>query len=78
MFIDHIHNYMYPQVILLDGSNDEEVFFMRGVRHHVQISKTTLIELPKRATKSLDWITKVDSNALQSKMSVPQRDWKIR
>ncbi|KAI3318321.1 hypothetical protein HD806DRAFT_318366 [Xylariaceae sp. AK1471] len=61
----HINNYMHPQAIFFDGSNDEELFFTQGVRQHVQVSKTTLVELPKRAAKALNWITKVDSAALR-------------
>jgi len=58
---------MHPQAIFIDGSNDEEAFLTRGVIRHVKLSKTTLIKLPGRAGKTLDWITKVDSAALRCK-----------
>ncbi|KAI0910085.1 hypothetical protein F4823DRAFT_388239 [Ustulina deusta] len=61
----HLNAYMHPQAIILDGSNDEESFFTRGLKQHVKVSKTTLIELPRFASKSLGWITRLDSAALR-------------
>ncbi|KAI1423297.1 hypothetical protein F5Y12DRAFT_786133 [Xylaria sp. FL1777] len=61
----HINAYMHPQAIVLDGSNDEEPIFTRGLKQHVKVTKTTLIELPRLASKSLDWITRLDSAALR-------------
>ncbi|KAI1168314.1 hypothetical protein F5B18DRAFT_658626 [Nemania serpens] len=61
----HINAYMHPQAIIIDGSTDEEAIFVRGVRQHVNVSKTTVIELPRLASKSLGWITKLDSTALR-------------
>ncbi|OTB08170.1 hypothetical protein M426DRAFT_317274 [Hypoxylon sp. CI-4A] len=61
----HIFNYMHPQAILVDGSNDEETFFLRGARQHVNVKKNTLIELPHMAAKRLQWMTKLDSQALR-------------
>ncbi|KAJ2973102.1 hypothetical protein NUW58_g9025 [Xylaria curta] len=63
--LHHIHTYMHPQAIILDGSNDQEVFFTRGLKQHVKVSKTTVVELPRLASKSLNWITKLDSGALR-------------
>ncbi|KAI8953679.1 hypothetical protein F4801DRAFT_105149 [Xylaria longipes] len=61
----HINTYMHPQAIILDGSNDEDAYFTRGLKQHVKIFKTTMIELPRWASKSLSWITKLDSAALR-------------
>ncbi|KAI1810115.1 hypothetical protein GGS20DRAFT_226675 [Poronia punctata] len=61
----HINQYIHPQAILVDGSNDEEAFLTRGVTRHVKLSKTSLIELPGKASKDIDWIAKVDSQALR-------------
>ncbi|KAI1127360.1 hypothetical protein F5Y10DRAFT_278161 [Nemania abortiva] len=61
----HINNYMHPQAIIMDGSDDEEAVFTRGLKQHVKASKTTMIELPRLASKSLTWITKLDSAALR-------------
>lgn len=64
---DHIFNYMHPQAILVDGSSDEETFFSRGAQQHANAKKNTLIELPRKSTKRLEWLTKLDSQALRSK-----------
>ncbi|GAP86364.2 putative N-acetylmannosamine-6-phosphate 2-epimerase [Rosellinia necatrix] len=63
--LHHIHAYMHPQVIILDGFNEDESFFTRGLRKHLKVSKTPLIELPRFGSKSLNWITKLDSAALR-------------
>ncbi|KAI2606892.1 uncharacterized protein GGS25DRAFT_522410 [Hypoxylon fragiforme] len=60
----HIFNYMHPQAILIDGSIDEETFFIRGAQQHANVKKTTLIELPRKAAKRLAWLAKLDSQAL--------------
>ncbi|KAI1735749.1 hypothetical protein F4680DRAFT_296971 [Xylaria scruposa] len=61
----HINTYMHPQAIITDSLNEEEPYFTRGLKQHVKTSKTTLMELPRRASKSLGWITKLDSAALR-------------
>ncbi|KAI1503865.1 hypothetical protein F5X99DRAFT_373675 [Biscogniauxia marginata] len=61
----HINTYMHPQAIIVDGSDDEDLFFSRASRHHARASQSTLIELPQRSTKSLTWMTKLDSAALR-------------
>ncbi|KAI1749901.1 hypothetical protein F4782DRAFT_285689 [Xylaria castorea] len=61
----HINTYMHPQVIITDSLNDDEAYFTRGLKQHLKTSKTTLIELPRWASKSMSWITKLDSAALR-------------
>lgn len=58
---------MHPQAIIVDGTNNEEAYFTRGLKQHLKVSKTSLIELPRFSPKSLDWITKLDNAALRSK-----------
>lgn len=62
---------MHPQAIFIDGSIDEAPFFLRGAQQHAHAKKNTLIELPQKAAKRLDWLTKLDSQALRSKMAYP-------
>ncbi|KAI0387854.1 hypothetical protein F5Y04DRAFT_286815 [Hypomontagnella monticulosa] len=61
----HIFNYMHPQAIFIDGSSDEEPFFLRGAQQHENVKKNTLIELPRKSAKKLEWLTKLDSQALR-------------
>ncbi|KAI1210924.1 uncharacterized protein F4807DRAFT_459153 [Annulohypoxylon truncatum] len=61
----HIFNYMHPQAIFIDGSIDEETFFLRAAQQHSKAKKNTLIELPRRSAKRLEWLTKLDSQALR-------------
>ncbi|KAI0968956.1 hypothetical protein F4678DRAFT_175013 [Xylaria arbuscula] len=61
----HINTYMHPQAIITDGSSNEEAYFTRGLKQHIKLTKTSLIELPRFAPKSLDWITRLDSTALR-------------
>ncbi|KAI2628367.1 hypothetical protein GGS21DRAFT_240458 [Xylaria nigripes] len=62
----HINAYLRPSIILLDGSDDEDDYMTRGVKQHVKLSKTTLIELPPMALRSLSWVTRLDIAALQT------------
>lgn len=59
--------YMHPQAIIIDASSDEEVFHGRGAQQHARVTGNTLIELPRNAGKTLDWMTKLDSVALRGK-----------
>ncbi|OTA63642.1 hypothetical protein K449DRAFT_432950 [Hypoxylon sp. EC38] len=61
----HIFNYMHPQAILIDGSSNEEPFFLRAAQQHSKAKKNTLIELPRGSAKRLEWLTKLDSQALR-------------
>ncbi|KAI0152426.1 hypothetical protein F4776DRAFT_659353 [Hypoxylon sp. NC0597] len=61
----HIFNYMHPQAILIDGSSNEEPFFLRAAQQHSNAKKNTLIELPRGSAKRLEWLTKLDSQALR-------------
>lgn len=66
--LDHVFYYMHPQAIFVDGSSDEEPFFLRAVQQHANVKKNTLIELPRGSGKRLEWLTKLDSQALRSKI----------
>ncbi|KAI0840984.1 hypothetical protein F5Y06DRAFT_234756 [Hypoxylon sp. FL0890] len=61
----HIFNYMHPQAILIDGSSNEESFFLRAAQQHSNAKKDTLIELPRGSARRLEWLTKLDSQALR-------------
>ncbi|KAI1302963.1 hypothetical protein F5Y03DRAFT_192548 [Xylaria venustula] len=61
----HINTYMHPQAIIVDGSSNEAAYFTRGLKQHIKLTKTSSIELPRFAPKSLDWITRLDSTALR-------------
>ncbi|KAI8963882.1 hypothetical protein F5Y11DRAFT_346132 [Daldinia sp. FL1419] len=63
--LHHIFYYMHPQAIFIDGSNDEEPFFLRAAQQHTNVKKNTLIELPRGSGKRLEWLTKLDSQALR-------------
>ncbi|KAI1409611.1 hypothetical protein F5Y13DRAFT_89239 [Hypoxylon sp. FL1857] len=62
----HIFNYMHPQAILIDGSSNEEPFFLRAAQQHSSARKNTLIELPRGSARKLQWLTKLDSQALRA------------
>jgi hypothetical protein len=55
---------MHPQAIVVDGSKVEDEYFLKGIRHEAVELKTTVIELPEHAGKSLNWFTKLDSSSL--------------
>ncbi|KAI5868471.1 hypothetical protein GGS23DRAFT_32064 [Durotheca rogersii] len=60
----HIYNYMHPQATFVDGSSDEEPFFLRAAQQHTSVKQNTLIELPRKSAKGLEWLSKLDSQSL--------------
>ena len=61
---------MHPQVILIDGSNIEDVFFLKAMRKKSFALEKTLIELPKNAEQNLMWITRLDSVSLSGRFNL--------
>ncbi|GKT85685.1 glycosyltransferase 2 [Colletotrichum tofieldiae] len=60
----HIHTYMHPQAIIVDGSDDEYLPFTKGMRDETGRLNTPLIELPLNAWTHLSWLAKLDSASL--------------
>lgn len=61
----HIHWYMHPQAILVDGSGWEDWFFTKAVAAHVKVTSNTMIELPY-SPKPILWMTKLDSRSIRA------------
>ncbi|KAK2011517.1 hypothetical protein LZ32DRAFT_533693 [Colletotrichum eremochloae] len=60
----HIHTYMHPQAIIVDGSDEEFLPFMKGMRDETRRLNTPLIELPANAWTHLSWLANLDSASL--------------
>jgi hypothetical protein len=63
--LNHINSYVHPQATFIDGSGEEELFFLRGVKDRAVRIGLTIIELPENAEKSLMWITLLNSASLK-------------
>jgi len=63
--LNHINSYVHPQATFIDGSGEEELFFLRGVKDRAVRIGLTIVELPENAEKSLMWITLLDSASLK-------------
>jgi len=61
---NHINNFVHPQATLIDGSGEEELFFLKGLRNRASSLGRTVIELPDNAEQYLMWVTLLDSAAL--------------
>ncbi|KAL3955732.1 hypothetical protein ACCO45_011295 [Purpureocillium lilacinum] len=61
---DYINTYMHPQAVLVDSTDAEETFFLRGARDEISSTHAALIELPHKPETRLSWITKLDAPAL--------------
>ncbi|KAL3419785.1 hypothetical protein PVAG01_08283 [Phlyctema vagabunda] len=64
--LSHINNFMHPQVILVDGSGEEEAYFLKGIRERAGLTGTPIIDLPDNTEQSLLWITDLDSASLSA------------
>ena len=60
----HVNNYMHPQAILVDSTDEDDEYFLPVARRQVRTGKSALIELPERPGQRLAWITKLDAAAL--------------
>lgn len=61
---------MHPQAVLIDGTDSEDNYFLRGMRDELRTKRFTLIELPAQASTRLSWLRKLDTLALAAWNSV--------
>jgi hypothetical protein len=64
---NHINNFVNPQATIVDGSGEEELFFLKGVKDRASTVGRTVIELPADAEQKLMWITLLDSASLSGR-----------
>lgn len=70
---NHVNNFVHPQATLIDGSGDEEPFFLKGLRSRAVGLGRTVIELPPDVEQNMMWLTLLDSASLSGRSIVPQR-----
>ena len=64
---NHINTFVNPQATILDGSGQEELWFLKGVKQKAMRLGRTVIEIPENAEQNLMWITLLDSASLSGK-----------
>jgi len=62
----HINTFIHPQATLIDGSEEEESWFSRGIQDRAIALGRTVIELPDNAEKNLMWMNLLDSASLSA------------
>ena len=62
----HVDNFIEPQVIIVDGSGQEDSFFINSIRRKTHDMSKTLIELPADVTENMMWITRLDAGSLSA------------
>ena len=67
----HIDTFIHPQATVIDGSGEEDDFFMKGLKSRATILGRTVIELPDNAEQSMMWFTMLDSASLSGKRRPP-------
>ncbi len=60
----HINDFVDPRATFIDGSGEEEIWFLQGVMQRARSLDKTVIELPENAEQNLMWITLLDSSSL--------------
>jgi hypothetical protein len=63
--LEHIQDFMHPQVIIMDDSSLEDRWFTRQVRAKAEKHEWPVIELPAGASEKLHWLSRLDSEALR-------------
>jgi len=62
--MNHIHNFMHPQVVIMDDSMVEDVFFIKGMRGKMSELGVSIIEVPRGKYEDFLWTTGLDSVSL--------------
>ncbi|KAF4610374.1 hypothetical protein G7Y89_g15744 [Cudoniella acicularis] len=63
---NHVNNFVHPQATLIDGSGEEEPFFLKGLKTRATGLGRTVIELPANTEQHMMWITLLDSASLSA------------
>jgi hypothetical protein len=63
----HINEFMHPQAVLVDFSNEEK-WFLEIAKEKTGQMDTTLVELGRNAVDDLKWITRLDSGSLHGSL----------
>ncbi|TVY42731.1 hypothetical protein LOCC1_G004104 [Lachnellula occidentalis] len=63
---NHINTFVHPQATFIDGSGEEEPFFLKGLKARAASLQRTVIELPDNAEQYLMWVTLLDSASLSA------------
>ena len=71
---NHINTFIHPQATVIDGSGEEDDFFMKGLKKRATLLGRTIIELPDNAEQTMLWITMLDSASLNGKIAL-QKDY---
>ncbi|KAH8678921.1 hypothetical protein BGZ60DRAFT_402153 [Tricladium varicosporioides] len=63
---NHVNNFVHPQATLIDGSGEEEPFFLKGLKSRAVGLGRTVIELPPDVEQNMMWLTLLDSASLSA------------
>lgn len=69
--MEHLQNFVHPQIIIIDDPAREDVFFIEALRSKVMDLGKAMIELPKNAAETMMWMTRLDSGSLSGKLLRP-------
>ena len=64
--LGHIENFMHPQAVISNYPEHEEDFFVKSINRKTKELAQTHIQLPKGASETLEWMTRLDATALNS------------
>ena len=64
--LGHIENFMHPQAIITNYPEHEDDYFVKAINRKTKELMQTHIQLPKGATDTLEWITRLDAEALHN------------
>ncbi|KAK5143920.1 hypothetical protein LTR04_001727, partial [Oleoguttula sp. CCFEE 6159] len=62
----HINTFVHPQVVIMDDSLQEDVFFVKGIRSGGKKVERPIIELPQDGLEKMMWMTRLDSGSLSA------------
>ena len=64
--LEHIQDFMHPQVVIMDDSSLEDQYFTRQLRIKAAKHEWPIIELPAGSSEKLHWLSRLDAPALRA------------
>lgn len=64
--MEYFRSYLHPQVAIIDGSESEDAFFLKGIRFQAKRKGIPVIEIPEGRAEDYGWITRLDAGSLRS------------
>ena len=64
--LNHMNQYMHPQIVFIDGSTQEDAYFSKAITTKSNALNTPIVSIPDEKLEYLRWATRLDSGSLHA------------